>query len=110
MDFFEAQAHAKRRTERLVWLFVFAVAGTIALTYFAVVVGLNTSQRTRSERSYYREVRDGVVYHDTAISPPGSLWRPQVLLAVTVGTCFEIRSEEHTSELQSPLYFVCRLL
>ena len=90
MDFFEAQAHAKRRTERLVWLFVFAVAGTIALTYFAVVVGLNTSQRTRSERSYYREVRDGVVYHDTAISPPGSLWRPQVLLAVTVGTCFVV--------------------
>src|SRR5437764_8573585 len=24
--------------------------------------------------------------------------------------CFKIRSEEHTSELQSPMYLVCRLL
>src|ERR1035437_6382976 len=89
MDFFEAQAHAKRRTERLVWLFVLAVVGTIALTYFAAVAALNAAG-ARSERSYYREIRDGVVYHDTAIMPPGSLWRPQVLFAVTAGTCFVV--------------------
>src|SRR5436189_3526434 len=28
----------------------------------------------------------------------------------TLGKCFEMRSEEHTSELQSPMYLVCRLL
>ena len=47
-----------------------------------------------------------------------SFWGPQ-LLAMRVGFLFggrsgepkvEVRSEEHTSELQSPMYLVCRLL
>src|SRR5574337_2183731 len=32
------------------------------------------------------------------------------VLPVTAGACGEFRSEEHTSELQSPLNLVCRLL
>lgn len=39
MDFFEAQARAKRRTGRLVVLFALAVAGTIAALYLAFVAG-----------------------------------------------------------------------
>ncbi|MBI5380380.1 MAG: M48 family metallopeptidase [Opitutae bacterium] len=35
MDFFEAQARAKKRTTRLVTLFVFAVAGTVLASYLA---------------------------------------------------------------------------
>lgn len=38
MDFFEAQAHAKRRTARLVILFVLAVIGTVVACYAAAVL------------------------------------------------------------------------
>ena len=38
MDFFEAQARAKKRTTRLVVLFVLAVLGIIAAGYFAFIV------------------------------------------------------------------------
>ena len=38
MDFFEAQARAKRRTTRLVLLFVLAVLGTILASYLAVLL------------------------------------------------------------------------
>src|SRR5437763_12846273 len=38
----------------------------------------------------------------------GSLHRQRQLVSVTPGP--ESRSEEHTSELQSPMYLVCRLL
>jgi Zn-dependent protease with chaperone function len=41
MDFFEAQARAKKRTTRLVVLFVLAVLGTIAAAYFAALLGLH---------------------------------------------------------------------
>ena len=37
MDFFEAQARAKKRTTRLVVLFIFAVLGIIAAGYFAFI-------------------------------------------------------------------------
>ena len=39
MDFFEAQARAKKRTSRLVALFSLAVLGTIAAGYFDLLVG-----------------------------------------------------------------------
>src|SRR5437764_6077479 len=32
------------------------------------------------------------------------------LIGLIVNTATEVRSEEHTSELQSPMYLVCRLL
>ncbi len=41
MDFFEAQAHAKRRTTRLVVLFGLAVLGTILLSYLAAMLFVN---------------------------------------------------------------------
>src|SRR5574337_1190185 len=33
-----------------------------------------------------------------------------LLLSCTQGYCYHLKSEEHTSELQSPLNLVCRLL
>ena len=44
MDFFEAQAHAKKRTSRLVWLFALAVLGTVAASYFAAVFAVNVAE------------------------------------------------------------------
>src|SRR5437879_7837406 len=35
---------------------------------------------------------------------------PRVLQGLGQGECGHERSEEHTSELQSPMYLVCRLL
>lgn len=39
MDFFEAQARARRRTGRLVLLFALAVLGTVIALYFAFILG-----------------------------------------------------------------------
>ncbi len=39
MDFFEAQARARRRTGRLVLLFALAVAGTVVALYLAFILG-----------------------------------------------------------------------
>jgi Zn-dependent protease with chaperone function/uncharacterized tellurite resistance protein B-like protein len=82
MDFFEAQALAKKRTSRLVWLFALAVGGTIALGYFATVFALNSAQSSRSSYRY----RGRVVYRDEASAAPASLWRPQIFFAVSAGT------------------------
>src|SRR5437763_5779888 len=42
-----------------------------------------------------------------AATPAGSPWQ---LSAPSVTSTIALRSEEHTSELQSPMYLVCRLL
>src|SRR6202011_6423339 len=50
--------------------------------------------------------------HDALpISPlNASSWLAARLNQIGEGPCAFIRSEEHTSELQSPMYIVCRLL
>jgi len=78
MDFFEAQARAKQRTNRLVFLFVLAVIGTILVGYAAAIFLLHqTAGRGRAGRysNYYVE------------SPvPASYWDPRVFAGVAVGT------------------------
>lgn len=69
MDFFEAQARAKRRTNRLVVLFALAVFGTIAASYVAAV--LIVGQTGAREHSYY--------YSDAA---PLLFWDPTIFTAV----------------------------
>ena len=54
MDFFEAQAHAKKRTSRLVWLFALAVLGTVIASYFATVLAINAVQNSPSDTSRHR--------------------------------------------------------
>ncbi len=83
MDFFEAQARAKKRTSRLVWLFTLAVAGTVTLTYFAAVFALNTTQASRAGSNRYRSFNN---YRADTPATAGSLWQPGVLFAVTTGT------------------------
>src|SRR5437762_6964544 len=50
--------------------------------------------------SMLSDVPDGVAVMRILIAPPHQLG----------GSAIKMRSEEHTSELQSPMYLVCRLL
>ena len=82
MDFFEAQAHAQKRTSRLLALFGVAVAGTIAAAYFAAVLGwraVNDQRPRRSGEATYEVERR----RDAASS---SLWQPQVFAWTALGT------------------------
>src|SRR5690606_34294433 len=78
MDFFEAQARAKKRSSRLVALFAFAVVGTIAATYFAAIFGLGFLQE--QQRAQLAEA--GYAYGPSAFPP--ALWQPNLLIGVTV--------------------------
>ncbi len=76
MDFFEAQAHAKKRTNRLVVFFALAVLGTIVASYFAAIFLIGVEQgRTRRHPSYYSD-------YETAPTPAFSLWQPDVFFGV----------------------------
>ena len=77
MDFFEAQARAKKRTGRLVALFVIAVTGTIAAGYFSAIFLL---ANITGRESRYR------VIHLEPAKAPTALWQPQIFLSVSVGT------------------------
>jgi len=79
MDFFEAQEHARRRTKRLVLLFVFAVIGTVLVSYGAAIFALHYRDNFHTRRSrYYVE--------DRPVITPGSWWNPQVFLWTACGT------------------------
>jgi Zn-dependent protease with chaperone function len=69
MDFFEAQEHARRRTHRLVSLFVLAVLGTVAAGYAAAICFFNVRRSTHV--STYDEL---------------SWWNPGVFAGVALGT------------------------
>jgi Zn-dependent protease with chaperone function len=74
MDFFEAQARAKKRTSRLVVLFVLAVIGTILASYFAAAFGLTFAEQQNERRA------DPYPYTHESRS---ELWRPKLFLGVT---------------------------
>ena len=79
MDFFEAQARAKKRTNRLVVLFALAVAGTILVGYFmAVFVMAQVPGQVQRHRGY-------VEYQPDAVRQQ-LLWQPQVFAVVALGT------------------------
>ena len=81
MDFFEAQALAKKRTSRLVVLFALAVVSTILAGYFAAVFALRQTAGYRAHRSIYGS------YEVSSVSrPPLALWQPQLFLGVTFVT------------------------
>ena len=79
MDFFEAQARAKKRTHRLVFLFVLAVAGTILTGYAATIFLLHQTAGRGGRQGRY-----ATYYSDPAA--PASYWDPKVFAGVTVGT------------------------
>jgi Zn-dependent protease with chaperone function len=76
MDFFEAQARAKKRTSRLVVLFSLAVIGTVAASYFAAVFGLRQLAEQREHRFDHRGA-----YVGTTSSQPW--WQPKIFLGVS---------------------------
>jgi Zn-dependent protease with chaperone function len=78
MDFFAAEQRAKKRTTRLLVLFGFAVAGTIAAGYVATVLAL----RANSVRDSYR--RDP--YGEASAAEPEPFFRPGLFAAVSLGT------------------------
>ena len=82
MDFFEAQERARKRTHRLVWLFVFAVLGTVLAGYAASWFLLNT---VGSNQSYTRDRYGRRVYRESS-EPPRPLFDPKLFLLVTGGT------------------------
>ena len=73
MDFFEAQAHAKKRTARLVTLFVFAVIGTVLASYLAAVLILGQAHGHR--RGYRYDPAPAVV-----------VWNPPLFAGVAFAT------------------------
>ncbi len=81
MDFFEAQARAKKRTNRLVVLFALAVLGTIAAGYFSAILVLSQTQGHASRhRDYYGN------YDADEAARPLALWQPNVFAGVALGT------------------------
>ena len=77
MDFFEAQERARKRTHRLVFLFVVAVLGTIMAGYVAALVLVNSSGRSQSRgRARYELVGPVAV----------RWWDPQIFATVALGT------------------------
>ena len=82
MDFFEAEARAKKRTARLLVLFGLAVAGTVVAGYIGTVLVLGAaggSQHRGRSYNYYSQTVD--VEQDS----PG-LWRPGLFVAVSAAT------------------------
>ena len=78
MDFFAAQALARKRTSRLLALFALAVAGTIAAAYVAAIYLLQFTGADSSQRAIYGDY-----------DPRGSavvLWQPHVFAYVAAGT------------------------
>ena len=85
MDFFEAQAHARKRTTRLVVLFGLAVIGTILASYAAaIVIFQQLSPRVRHfEHGYWQYQRTAAWPDETAGYP---WWNTQVFTGVALGT------------------------
>ncbi|MEZ5413908.1 MAG: M48 family metallopeptidase [Opitutaceae bacterium] len=80
MDFFEAQARAKKRSSRLVFLFALAVLGTMSAGYFAAWFFKGEFYRVRDEAEGAYFVTDG-----------GREWfDPQLFAVVSVATLLVI--------------------
>jgi Zn-dependent protease with chaperone function len=81
MDFFEAQARAHQRTKRLVFLFAFAVLGTVLAGYASVMFGLryagDIERQTRPTGSRHQAAK-------TALFT--GWWEPRIFLWTVGGT------------------------
>jgi Zn-dependent protease with chaperone function len=85
MDFFEAQARAKRRTTHLVLLFTFAVLGTASAGYFAgILIFRQISPRgAQLNATYWTYQRTAVWREDGADT---RWWDPRIFAGVVFGT------------------------
>ncbi|MFA6962924.1 MAG: M48 family metallopeptidase [Opitutaceae bacterium] len=79
MDFFDAQARAKKRTSRLVALFVLAVLGTIVAGYFAFIfLTASIGLRANAHGGGFERAPGGLDQVD--------LWQPGALIAFSLFT------------------------
>src|SRR5438309_3654049 len=63
---------------------------------------------TATTEIYTLSLHDALpIYLDLEVAPPA---RPARAVALGAGLAVDVRSEEHTSELQSQFHLVCRLL
>ena len=79
MDFFEAQARARKRTTRLVMLFAVAVLGTILASYAAALLFILNAGDPPRKRGHNFEL-------PPVEAGPGRYWRPGVMVPVALGT------------------------
>jgi Zn-dependent protease with chaperone function len=82
MDFFEAQARAKKRTARLVTMFILAVIGTIVAMYFAALLIFSQAGHRHSHRwsryDYYAPPDD--------VPTEVAVWQPSLFAGVAFTT------------------------
>jgi Zn-dependent protease with chaperone function len=85
MNFFEAQARAKKRTSRLVLMFVLAVIGTVITMYFAALIAFGAA----NARSHHRYRSYNSYSYDDSYSTSTSqlgVWNPGLFAGVTFAT------------------------
>jgi Zn-dependent protease with chaperone function len=82
MDFFAAEQRAKKRTTRLLVLFGFAVAGTVAAGYIGTVLAL----RANSARMSYRHGYGNYQYDQDSTGGAEPFFRPGLFAVVALGT------------------------
>jgi len=82
MDFFQAQAHAQRRTKWLVVLFTLSVIATIAVTYVAALLIIGNLPRTNSRNRH----RASYEIERSTVQLPTDWWDPQLFTIVAGGT------------------------
>jgi hypothetical protein len=84
MDFFEAQDRARRRSKRLVFLFILAVIGIVISSYVAVMAGINVSNDGQRLQSDYWEYQRTARWSGRPFLH--RWWNPQLFLAIAGGT------------------------
>ncbi len=82
MDFFQAQAHAQRRTKWLVFLFALSVIATIAVMYVAAILIVGQTPLTYKKHQGEYQLQ----YHEPATELPTAWWDPQLFAIVAGGT------------------------
>src|SRR5437763_16678982 len=83
------------------------------LTHYSSCLTLVFLNDTATTELYTLSLHDALPIYSLARSPEGRCngrWRTRLLRASVLRAQRPARSEEHTSELQSPMYLVCRLL
>src|SRR3712207_6903869 len=80
-------------------------------TLFPYTTLFRSSQESLAAGTYTFEVTNtGIMPHDFVVEQGGSDVAATEVLRPGQSATLEVRSEEHTSELQSRQYLVCRLL
>ncbi|HEY8931683.1 MAG TPA: M48 family metalloprotease, partial [Rariglobus sp.] len=75
MDFFEAQARAKKRTSRLVALFVLAVGGIVVAGYFAAVLFIGSRGSIGEFTWWHPRLLAGITFATLAVVGFASLFK-----------------------------------